>query len=265
MKKNIVLIGAADSIGVPYSKDNYDNKGFFEMIEQHLSSNYNVVTINCFHMSTNNDNRYINHIISNKTSLLDIKKSQNMMLKKCKYSGIYPYLEMPKSFLNHYKINVEDENIIVNECIKNNDTIFIYSAFVNDLLKSRKLSLFKLLKPGRIKKELKEINVDFVFGDLERNIKKLIDINNSIKIYIVGWFIPTKIKYIRKNLTEFIFNVNDSLRNISKKYSSNTIFINNDNLSTDDFNNIDFHPNKKGHEKIYRNFIDVYERQKDSK
>ena len=65
MKKRIVLIGAADSIGVPYSKDNYDNKGFFEMIEQYLSSNYEVVTINCFHMSTNNDNKYIIKIINN--------------------------------------------------------------------------------------------------------------------------------------------------------------------------------------------------------
>lgn len=130
MKKNLVLVGAADSIGVPYTKDNCDHEGFFEMIENELSKVYNVISINCFHMSTNNDNKYIDSLISNDISLLDIKKSQNQMLKKCKYSGIYPYIELPKNFLNHYKINVEDEKIIVKNYIENNDTIFIYSSFI---------------------------------------------------------------------------------------------------------------------------------------
>ncbi len=32
---------------------------FFEMIEEKLSKKYNITTINCFRMSTNNDNQYI--------------------------------------------------------------------------------------------------------------------------------------------------------------------------------------------------------------
>lgn len=258
MKRNLVLVGAADSIGVPYTKDNREHKGFFEMIEASLSKKYNIISINCFHMSTNNDNRYIESLISNNLSLLDIKNCQNQMLKKCKYSGIYPYLELPRNFLNHYRISNGDEQIIVKDCIKNNDTIFIYSAFVNDLLKSKNLSLFKLLRPGRIRKELRKINIDNIFYDLEKNIKNLISINPNIKIFVIGLFVPTKISYIRKNLEEFISSVNSSFNKISKKYD-NVIFVNNDNLSTKDFNNIDFHPNRKGHEKIYRNFIKEYE------
>lgn len=151
MKKNLVLIGAADSIGVPYTRDNHNHMVFFEMIEETLAQEYNITTINCFHMSSNNDNHYIESLISNDISLFEIKDSQNKMLKKCKYSGIYPYLELPKNFLNYYKPKEEDKQIIIKEYIKNNDTIFIYSAFVNDLLKSQKLSLFKLLRPGKIK------------------------------------------------------------------------------------------------------------------
>lgn len=261
MKKNLILIGAADSIGVPYTKDNSDHKGFFEMIEQELSKKYNVISINCFHMSTNNDNKYINNLISTDISLLDIKKSQNKMLKKCKYSGIYPYLELPKHFLNHYKINAQDNKIIVKDYIRNNDTIFIYSAFVNDLLKAQNLSLFKLLKPGKIKNELKHINIDNILFDLEKNINKLITINPNIKIFIIGLFVPTKITFIRNNLEKFIFKVNNSFKNISKKYN-NVIYVNNDNLNTNDFNNIDFHPNKKGHEKIYLNLKKEYQNNK---
>lgn len=261
MKKNLLLIGAADSIGVPYTKDNPDHKGFFEMIDRELSKEYNVISINCFHMSTNNDNRYIDSLISNDISLLDIKNSQNQMLKKCKYSGIYPYLELPKNFLNHYKINDVDEKIIVKNYIKNNDTIFIYSAFVNDLLKSKNLSLFKLLRPGKIKKDLRKINIDRILYDLERNIEKLIDINSSIKIYVIGLFVPTRIPYIRKSLDEFISSINREFYKISKKYD-NVILVNNDDLSVEDFNNIDFHPNRKGHEKIYHNFIKQYKNNK---
>ncbi len=258
MKKKLLLIGAADSIGVPYTKDNHDNKGFFEMIEENLSKKYNITSINCFHMSTYNDNKYINSLLTDRISLLDIKNSQNKMLKKCKYSGIYPYLELPKNFLNHYKINDGDEKIIVKDYIKNNNTIFIYSAFVNDILKSKKLSLFKLLRPGKIKRELREINIDKVISDLEKNIKKLIAINPKIKIFIIGLFVPTKISYIRNNLKEFIYNVNDVFNKLSKKYT-NVILVNNNNLSKEDFNNIDFHPNRKGHEKIYQNFIKACE------
>ena len=143
MKKNLVLIGAADSIGVPYTKDNYDHKVFFEMIEKELFKKYNVISINCFHMSTNNDNRYIDSLISNDISLLDIKNSQNQMLKKCKYSGIYPYLELPKHFLNHYKTNDADEKIIVKNYIKNNEngglfypTMSLFTA--NDTIGNKK-------------------------------------------------------------------------------------------------------------------------------
>lgn len=258
MKKNLVLIGAADSIGVPYTRDNHNHVGFFEMIEETLAKEYNITTINCFYMSTNNDNHYIENLISNDISLFDIKDSQNKMLKKCKYSGIYPYLELPKNFLNYYKPKEEDKQIIIKKYIKNNDTIFIYSAFINDLLKSQKLSLFKLLRPGKIKKELKKIKINNTLNNLEKNINNLITINPNIKIFIIGLFVPTKISYIRKNLQDFISIINESIYKIAKKYE-NVIFVNNNNLSKIDFNNIDFHPNKKGHKKIYYNFISQYD------
>lgn len=257
MKKKLILIGAADSIGVPYTRDNHDHQGFFEMIELGLSKEYSVIPVNCFHMSTNNDNKYINSLISNDISLWDVKNTQNQMLKKCKYSGIYPYLELPKSFLNHYQFTEVDTKINVKDSIKNHEAIFVYSAFVNDLLKLQKLSLFKLLRPGKIKQELKNMNTNSVLCDVEKNIEKLIKLNPNIKIYIIGLFIPTKIPYVREQLRDFISFTNKSFSKIANKYA-NVFFVNNDNLQPSDFNNIDFHPNKRGHKKIYRNFQKEY-------
>lgn len=121
------------------------------------------------------------------------------------------------------------------------------------------MSLFKLLKPGKIEKELKKTNIDSIIYDLEKNIDKLITLNPNIKIFIIGLFVPTKITYIRKSLKEFILNVNFIFKKISLRYD-NVILINNDNLSKEDFNNIDFHPNKKGHTKIYNNFMEEYKK-----
>ena len=99
------------------------------MIEEKLSKKYNIITINCFHMAVYNDNHYIERLLSNDISLFEIKNTQNKMLKKCKYSGIYPYLELPKNFLSYYKPKEKDKQIIVKEYIKTHETIFIYSAF----------------------------------------------------------------------------------------------------------------------------------------
>lgn len=254
MKRRLTLIGAADSIGVPYTRDNFEHKGFFEMIEEKLAREYEVTSINCFHMSVNNDNEYIRKLISSDISLLEVKNTQNQMLRKCKYSGIYPYLELPKNFLNYYKIDERDAEIIVRDFIKKDNTIFIYSAFVNDLLKSRNLSLFKLLKPGRIKAELAEINIESLLGSLEKNIEKLVTLNSEIKIFMIGLFIPTRITYVRNSLEDFIYRINSSFDELSQKYK-NVVLINNDNLTREDFNNIDFHPNRRGHIKIYHNFV----------
>ena len=255
--KKLILIGGVDSIGVPYTKDNKNNQGFFELIEKRLKKEYDLTTINCFHMACYNDNDYITNLITQEKTIEEIKEGQNKMLKKCKHAGVYPYLEIPKSFLNHYLIEKEDKNTYFIESIKRNQVIFIYSAFVNDLLKNQKLSLFKLLRPCRIKQELNNVNITPILKKIEKNIQTLFKLNKEMKIYIVGLFIPTRVSYIRKNLKSLILEINNSLAKLSEKYD-NVIFINNENLCKDDFNNIDFHPNKKGHEKIFANFINVY-------
>lgn len=257
MQKRLFLIGAADSIGVPYTRDNASHYGFFEMVENYLKNNYDIITANCFHMSDYNDNKYISQLIHQNISLAKIKRTQNDMLKKCKYSGIYPYIELPKSFLGHYKITKSDKDIIVKECIEKYKTIFIYSAFTNDLLKAYDLSLFKLLRPRKIKTSLKTADVSFVYQNLKNNLSSLIRLNPNIEIYLIGLFIPSKINYIRNGLSSFIEETNRSFLNIAKTYP-NVHFVNNSNLAPEDFNNIDFHPNHKGHIKIYQNFMKVY-------
>lgn len=186
------------------------------------------------------------------------------MLKKCKYSGVYPYTEIPKSFLDYYKVCDNDERVFIANQLRADNVIFIYSAFINDLLKSKKISLFKLLKPGRIKCELKTRNIGETLVDMERNLEHLTEINPRIQIYLIGIFVPTKLPYTRKNVRDFIQEVNKCFKEIAKKYP-NVHLVDNMNLSSQDFNNIDFHPNESGHEKIYQNLLQRYKRQRITK
>ncbi len=258
----LFLIGGTDSIGVPYTKDNKTNSGFFEQIENFLSNHFEVTTFNFFHMSTYNTNSFILECLKKNYSLAEIKVQQNQMLRKCKYSGFYPYLELPKNFLNFYKIQEQDYTIKIKEqLINNKNVIFLYSAGVNDFLKYNKSSLFKMFSPRNIKNNLKELDtiLENCFQDIYKNISYIHKLNKDCKIYLVGLFYPTNLKYIRKRLKFPIDSFNDKLKNMGKNYK-NVYFIENSNLSKGDFCNIDFHPNSKGHKKIYENFLKAYEK-----
>jgi len=121
----LFLIGGTDSIGVPYTKDNKTNSGFFEQIENFLSNHFEVTTFNFFHMSTYNTNSFILECLKKNYSLAEIKVQQNQMLRKCKYSGVYPYLELPKNFLNFYKNDIEQFFTEVNAEHISADTAYI--------------------------------------------------------------------------------------------------------------------------------------------
>lgn len=261
MKSNkICLVGGVDSIGVPYTRDNKGHIGFYELIEEKLLKDNEVISLNCFHMSTNNDNEYVRTLLTHDITLGEVRKSQNEMLKKCKYSGLYPYLELPKHFLGFYKNDGNDE-LIVRDCIKKHDTVFIYSAFVNDLLKKYELSLFKLLRPGKIQQELKDVDLSEVLMDIRENLELIHALNPGTQVYIIGLFVPTKVPYVRRSLYNFILHVDQELKYIARQHE-NVHFVDNSNLEPWDFNDIDFHPNRCGHEKIYENFMKVYRDEK---
>ncbi len=234
-------------------------------------------------MSTYNTNSFILECLKKNYSLAEIKVQQNQMLRKCKYSGVYPYLELPKSFLNFYKIQEQDYTIKIKEqLINNKNTIFLYSAGVNDFLKYNKSSLFKMFSPRKIEdderkcqvfsyntkrdtpsyqqyEELLDTILENCLKDIYKNIAYIHKLNKDCKIYLVGLFYPTNLKYIRKRLKFPIDSFNNKLKNMCKNYK-NVYFIENSNLSKGDFCNIDFHPNSKGHKKIYENFLKVYEK-----
>lgn len=257
MKKKITLVGAADSLGVPYTRDNIAHEGFYEMLEKDLRRCFELTSINCFHMSTNNDNKYIRKLVLEDLTLADVKQSQDKMLRKCKYSGIYPFLELPKSFLGYYKAEDVDKEIVVRDCIRNGKAIFIYSAFVNDLLKARGLSLFKLLNSQKLKRELTKVDIKPVINELKGNLEILFSLNSEMELYIVGLFVPTRIKRIRKGLADFVKMVNREFEKVAVEYEGKVFVVNNENLSEECFNDIDFHPNRKGHEKMYENLSRV--------
>ncbi len=260
--ENLFLIGGTDSLGVPYTRDNKTNTGFYELISQYLSKEFHVIEFNFFHMSTYNTNSFLLNCIQKNYSLEKIKVQQNEMLKKCKYSGIYPFIEMPKHFLNFYKINKKDRSFYIKDELIKNKTIFLYSAGVNDFLKHNKSSLFQMLFPNNIKNNLKDMDafLNHCIEDIQKNITYITKLNKNCAIYLVGLFYPTKLSYIKNRLKAPIDSFNTKLKSLCNQFQ-NVYFTDNSNLSKEDFNNIDFHPNRKGHQKIYQNFVKIYQNQ----
>lgn len=259
----LFLLGGTDSIGVPYSRDNKNHIGFFELFMEELSKKYEVVPFSFFHMSTYNTNSYIHTCLHENYSLKEIKESKNRMLKRCKYSGIYPYIELPSNFLNFYKVNDEDENIRIKDFLVQNKAIFIYSAGANDFLKHNKSSLFQMLFPNNIKNNLKEAEtvIEKCYLDMCKNIAYILNLNSSCEIYLIGLFYPTNFSYIRDRLKDSIDLFNRMMESVCLEFE-NVYYVDNRNLVKGDFCNIDFHPNQRGHQKIYNNLLKAYYRNK---
>ena len=252
--EKIFVIGGCDSIGVPYSRDNKDNIGFFELLIKRLEKDYAVENFNFFSMAKYNTSDYIYNVLTENCSLKLLKQRQIESLKICKNSGIFPFLELPKKFLDHYKQIKSDDKILTK--LSDEKTIFIYSSGINDFLKCNNLSLFKLLFPKGLKTVKNNLDryIEKSLTKLERNLELLNKINPKMKVYIIGCFIPTNLQYIRKSLSLVIIDYNEKIKKLLNSYP-NITFIDNSNLFPGDFNNIDFHPNKKGHLKIYQNLI----------
>lgn len=255
----LFLVGGNDSIGVPYSRDNKNHIGFFELIYEEFSKKYEVIPFSFFHMSTYNTNSFIYEYLNQNYSLKEVKERQSRMLKKCKYSGLYPFIELPKKFLGFYEINEIDETIRIQDYLIRNKSIFIYSAGANDFLKHNQSSLFQMLFPNNIKNNLKSMEkvIEQCLLDMRRNITYILSLNNTCEVYVIGLFYPTNLSYIRKRLKDSIDLFNKMVESLCSEFE-NVYFVDNSNLVKGDFNNIDFHPNKRGHQKIYQNFMKTY-------
>lgn len=251
----IVLVGGTDSLGVPYKRENKNNIGFYELTKHSLEKKgYQVVDINFFSIGVYNTTDYIDRCIRDNYSLKQIKENQIDGVIQCRKHGIFEYTLLPKKFVKYYKINDNDKNIYIQDSIRNNKCIFLYSAGANDFFAKQKTNLAQMLNPNNLKKVLLESNDVFneCINNIKNNIEYLISLNKDIEIYIISIYIPTKFRYIRKISKEPIEKFNKLLKELSKEYS-NVFFVDNSNLTSKEMPLNDWHVNVRGHELMFEN------------
>ncbi len=257
MSKNFILIGGVDSFGVPYTRDNKKHINHLSEVYNFLvSKKIDVSTIDMYSMHKYNDTDYMNYLLNSEISLYEIKENQIKSIDLCRKCGIFQFIQLPKKTKNLYKLNDEDRNRTLTELIKNNNTIFIYSCGINDFLKIMNTDLAKLLNPKNMEKAFNNIDqtISTIMNKIDNNLNQLIKINENIEIYIMGLYIPTRVRYIRNTVKKPISLYNEKLRKLCEKYS-NTIFIDNINLEKANMAHVDWHPNFSGQRKMGENII----------
>ena len=259
--EKITLIGGLDSFGVPYTRDNKEHKSHLTYVyEYYKQKGYDVEVIDMYAMSDPyNDTDYLNNLLSgNKITINKIHQNQQESISLCRKKGPFQYIQLPKRTTKLYSnLNINIKEKTLKEIIKsNNKIIFIYSCGINDFLKMIGKDLGKLLNPKTLDEVTKDINIklDKVITKIKTNFDKLLELNPSIQIYVLGIPVTTRVNYIRKRITNPIKIYNSKLLELCNEYFQ-IHYVDNSKLTKKHMAHIDWHPNKYGQEEIGKNII----------
>lgn len=260
MSKQVLLIGGVDSFGVPYTRDNKKHINHLKVVDNYLQTqNIDSKLIDMYSMHTYNDTDYVKYILEKDISLDTIKLNQIESINLCRKSGIFQFIQLPNKTKELYIIGDDDKNCILSEMIKEyEDVIFIYSCGVNDFLKLMGTDLAKLLSPKNMEEAFSDIEKCFsiIIERIEDNFKMLMSLNSNIEIYALSIYIPTRVGYIRKTVSNPIELYNKKLRELCSKYD-NVYYIDNSNLLIENMAHVDWHPNYSGQMLLGENIISI--------
>lgn len=203
-KSKVLLIGGIDSIGVPYTRDNKDRINHLKVVKNFLIEKFDEIQlIDMYCMNKYNTTSYIHELLTENYSLSTIRRNQKQSIDLCRKSGIFQFIQLPKSMKEYYEESKEYDEIIISEEIKENNTIFIYTCGANDFLTRMGTNLGELIFHKKMDEALIGIDtiVNEVVDKIRGNVEELKKLNNNIEIYVLGIYIPTKYSYIRDKVT----------------------------------------------------------------
>ncbi len=263
MSKAIYLIGGVDSFGVPYTKDNKDNENHLRVVYNFLRDcGIEPILIDMYSMHKYNDTDYVNGLLNENIDLYKIKENQIESIDLCRKSGIFQFIQLPAKTKRIYQLNEEDKNQILSNIIRDNRVLFIYSCGVNDFLKEMNTNLAKMLNPKNMEMAFNNLTetIALIIKKIDKNIRTLIELNHDIEIYVMGIYIPTRVRYIRNSVTKPIEIYNIALKELCEKYD-NVHFIDNSNLGRVHMAHVDWHPNYRGQRLMGKNIQFVIEQE----
>jgi len=259
----IYLMGGVDSFGVPYTRDNKLNLNHLNIVEEYLKQYYeDVILIDMYSMHKYNTTSYIDEMLENNLDLYQIVQNQKESISLCRKSGIFQFFKLPQKTENLYIPLEKNKSIGIRDIIINNNTLFVYSCGINDFLQMMDTNLQKLLSPKNMEESLKDLEdtISKIMLKMKKNFELLIDLNPQIEIYVLGVYIPTRVRYIRSMVKDAITLFNSCTKELCDNFS-NVHFIDNSNLTIHEMAHVDWHPNYYGQEMMGKNIIEILEKE----
>ena len=206
-----------------------------------------------YHAKKYNTTAWINKYLKENISLEQIKKNQQEAFELCLRDSLFKKITVNRQVLTNYDEDKNDKRIKLADSIQTSKTIFIYSTGSNDLLDSLDLSVKNIIHIFKTKKFNEKINkeIDKILRRIEKNIKRIIELNENAEIYMLGMYKPTKIAF----LDRIIENYNEKLLKLCHKFEGNVSYIDNSNVT--EVSKLNWMPNYKGQIKMGQNIINV--------
>lgn len=267
-KQSIDLFGGITSMGVPFPRENKEHIGYMDIIKKELEDqDYSVRTYNMSNLDKGHT-WDLKRIFMQNYTLAQIKDIQINSINKLKNTNLLFKLIIPSGISSKYPVEDGDSDITIADVYRNSGhPKFVYSAGPNDF--------FSFIKAGPIEvmsKEVRKSLPDDLEGlviksidNIEDNLRMLIDLNNNVEIFVLGFYYSPlfdkiqKIIYLQKKMEdknaeyanrflELISLFNTELEKRCGKYP-NVKFINIEFIK-DACAPRDFHPNTLGNQLI---------------
>lgn len=281
--KELQIFCGVNSLGMPYTRDNKNHIGFYDVvIKELIRKGYGVSGLNFSRLDNNHTWDFEDNLTKDR-SIAYLKKLQIQSIDDLRNTNALFKLVVPDSFKHTINIMPSDHDISLRSLyLMAENPIFIYSAGPNDLFSYIRSGPFELIE----KKVRDQLPKDIIpvlkqcIGNVKNNWELLSQLNPNVRIVALGHFYSPlydklqKIIYFQELLEnrhtkyEDVYMkvtglYNDMLSEASEKYDfvdyCDITFLKNYCAP------MDFHPNTKGNELIGEAIFEKLERKLDKK
>lgn len=191
MERKISVFSGINSLGIPYTKDNIEHIGFFEIICKNLiDAGYDVNAINLSNIIKNRTFD-LEEIFNNNENYKKVRKNQYIALKAVRENNKYIGQLIPKNFLNKYlEPDKMDEKNITDLFVNSHNPIFLYSGGENDFMTyigTGPMELVNREVRDKLPKNILELLIKSI-DCVEKNWQFLMNLNPTVSIYAYNIF-----------------------------------------------------------------------------
>ena len=189
--KNIEVFCGVSSLGLPFTKDNKEHKGYYDMVIQGLEElGYNVSGFNMSRLNKNHTWDLEENLVNNRTleyiKFLQIKSIDDLREKNALFKFV-----VPSSFKDTIQINKSDRGTTLRFLIESAENpVFIYNGGPNDFftfIQAGPVELMDAKVREKLPKDIKPFLQQAV-NNAERNWQLLHNLNPNIKIFSLSYY-----------------------------------------------------------------------------